>query len=248
MPFIINPPEEGKKFSTLNPNYEKESWSWNTLASTLEFSELRFAINDDFYFIYAMADKLTDFKNFKDMKAPWIPTLVTFPVARKDYEQYSKAAGKKVTVAQSRLEKVVCLLLEALDPTKSYSGELYLMDTNTLDQILTKTDKKGQPMSDEKVAGLLETCGSFEEVEAPEKIVDADVICPAQKARSGGFGTTVNMQPELEKLNDRIKFIASQIAQGTDLKLCTNVFELRSLILSQPEAMEIYQFCIELMK
>lgn len=247
MSFIFNAPENGAKFATLNPNYAKSDWSWLTLAATLEFSEFRFTSNDDFYFIFANATKLTDFKNFADLKAPWSECLVTFQVARKDYEQYQKAAGGKVTVKQSRLEKVVCMLLAGLDPAVCYSGELCLMDTSTLDNIVSGLDKKGVQMSEEKIAGLLETIGTFEIVEAPEKITDADVGVPAQKNGSGSYSKG---QTELEKLNDRLKFLSIHIKVVMPDVAITNVSELTQVLknASQPEVTEIYLTCLELMK
>jgi len=195
---FYNAPKDGAKFSSV------AFTDMTSVNSEIKFDELRFIADDDFYHLYLNAHKFTDLVKVGDKDWKFTEQLTSFKIARKNYEKWSQKEQKKLATEQSRVEKLVCKILDDLDGNQTYSGFLQLQDGNGIDAILTGT-QNGKDVS-AMVPMLLETYGSFEVTEA-SKISDADVVAP--KKSSGSYGAKA--QTELEKLNDRLNFIRTQL-------------------------------------
>jgi len=193
-----NAPKDGAKFSSV------AFTDMNSVNSEIQFDELRFTSDDEFYHLYFNATKFGDIVKVGDKDWKFTEQLTSIKIARKNYEKWSSKEGKKVPTEQSRVEKLVCKIFDDLDSTVSYQGFLQLQDGNGIDAILTGT-MNGKDVS-AMVPTLLETYASFTPTDA-NKITDADVVAP--KKSGGSYGAKA--QTELEKLNDRLSFIRTQL-------------------------------------
>ena len=238
MPGWYNAPKDGAKFASIAFS------DFASVNTQIEFDELRFTRDDDFYYLFFHATKVTDIVKMGDKDWKWKEELGTLKIARKDYEKWNSKEQKKIPTAQSRVEKLVCKLLEDKEPAETYKGFLQLQDGNGIDAILTGT-QNGKDIT-AMVPMLMETYASFEVCD-PDKIADSDVGVPAKKSGGGGYGA--KSQTELEKLNDRFSFIKAQLKIVTDTEV-TTVADICEVLKGEKSdlAVAVYATCIELMK
>jgi hypothetical protein len=244
MAAFYNEGKDGSKFATIAIT------DWSTVNSSVEFDELRFASDDDFYYLFAQATKFTDVLKVGDKDWKFSPQLVTFSAARKTVQKWNKAEGKKVDTPQSDVERLVCFLLDKLDAEKAYGGFISLQNTNFIKTAIEGKDAQGKDVPEVVREQILGTLGSLYEVET-ELIPKDDIKVPAKKAWGNGGSKG---QTELEKLGDRLTFIAGQLkASGIEYEV-KSVYDLAPEKLAKdcPKDAEkvqlIYAFCIELMK
>jgi hypothetical protein len=197
-------PKEGQKYAMIG------SSNWSDTASKVEFDELGFISEDDFYHVYAYATKFKGIASFGDKSWEFKPQLVKFRVARKDHEKEDKEK-KKVVVTQSRLEKWICSLFGRLEEGKIYSGFINLQDDEFCLTLATGIDHNTGNQIPEEVLRQMEKMQAYVvEVTEPKHVLAEDIEIP--KGKKGGFGYGGSKgQTELEKLNDRVAFICQQL-------------------------------------
>lgn len=200
MTLFYNEPKDSK-FATVAIT------DWTAVNSNVDFDELRFASNDEFYFVYMHATKFTDVIKIGDKDWKWTPQLVMIEVARKDVEKWNPKEKKKILTAQSSTEKLVCKMLDDLDSTLCYKGTMVLQESNFNLAILTGKDAQGKDIPEAMIEMLLAPLFNFDLVEESSLIPVDDVKVKERKAWSGGKAG----QTELEKLNDRFTFIKEQL-------------------------------------
>lgn len=205
MAVLFNPPKEGSKFSSFYV------MNWEEINSPIEFSELRFCKDDDYYYIYAFVTKFQDIIKAKEKEWKFSPQLMSFEVARKPVSRNGKEAS------QFAVEKLVCYALDRLDEAKSYKGNLCLQQAGFIATVVDGVDMQGKSVPDAVREQIAATVYSFEETEAKE--ISAEDV----KAKKAWFKSAGKVQTEYEKLGDRLKFVADQ------LKLAGCELEIKSL-------------------
>jgi len=241
--FWFMPPKEGQKFASAGCS------DWADAYSKLEFTELAFCKDDDFYHVYAHATKFTEIQDFNDKKWKFEPCCIKFRVAKKDYQKEDKEKNK-VDVKQSRLEKWICHLFTGLVEGQVYSGFINLQDDLYCDLFVSGKDIDGKPIDPMVLTQMQKMSVALNLVESPVHITADDVKVPAGK--SGGFtkGGGRPAQAESEKLADRMKFVCEQVnAMGEGVPV-ENLAQLSDLILTAPNKnaiREVFNLCTALM-
>jgi hypothetical protein len=202
MPFWYNEKAEGSKFNSV------ACTDWATLNSNLNFDELAVKSDDEFHHLFGWCVSATDIIKMGEKNFKWEPQLLTFKIARKNYEKYDRTLKKRVPAEQSSTEKMFCKLLESLNLEKVYKAKLSLQYNNIVEMVLTEKDGSGQVLPESMVSVLAANFLVVSEVSEPEHIKLDELTLPAKGNWSGGGSKG---QTEYEKLNDRFKFISEQI-------------------------------------
>lgn len=241
--FWYNAPKDGSKYASLGCN------SWAEVNSKVEFKELGFCSDDDFYYVFTYATKFTDVGKIGDKDFKLEPQLLTFKVARKDYQKWDSKEKKQVPAQQSRVEKWVCKIFSSLEQGSIYKGEIHLQDCGLIDAFITGIDSSGKPVDPLSLEFMQSNMKRFELVDASEHVLADDIKTPEGKSGWSGKGGA-KAQSELEKLNDRTAFLLSQVNQidaSLDVK---NIYELAKAMDEGKNSLlgTVYGICCELMK
>jgi len=145
----------------------------STLDFRIDFSEFRFAIQDGIYTCYAVAIAKPEgvaplAENKGDKWEPTYPLKVWFNLT-----------------GDTDPEKAAIKAIEALDPSKCYSGFLSVQNTPFAGNIASGKKADGSDLPPEMLAMLLEGLGSFKECTASE-IKDSDVVAVKKQSYGGG--------------------------------------------------------------
>jgi len=181
--------------------------NWAEANSRIEFEELAFYKNDDFYHVFAYATAFTEIAVFGDKNWTFQPQFIKFKFATKDYQKEDKDKNK-VDVKQSRLEKWLCSLFDELEEGKFFKGWLNLKDDPYCDIFVSK-ELKGIPIDQSVLSQMMMMSVEMEEI-TPSKLTAEDITVTSS---SGGFGGKgfARGQSELEKIEDRLKFLLKQV-------------------------------------
>lgn len=235
-------PKEGQKYANIGCS------GWNEANSRIEFDELVFIKDDDFYHVFAYATAFTEIQNFNNKSWKFEPQLVKFRVARKDYQKEDRDKNK-VDVKQSRLEKWLCSLFQESEEGLVYRGWINLKDDSYCDLFVTK-ELKGIPIDDVVLKQMMAMSLEWELLtEPPTKInLEEDIKLPNGK---GGYGKEyAKTQTESQKLSDRVKFVCEQFTLATEEPI-TNLNEIRLLLADDKKrgmAVSLLEICSALIK
>ncbi|WP_375501671.1 hypothetical protein [uncultured Nostoc sp.] len=223
---------------------------WANAYSMLEFTELGFCKDDDFYHLFAYAKKFTEINKYGDNNWKFEPQLIKMKVARKDYQKENKDKVK-TDVKQSRLEKWICFMLDKLDDNQFYSGFISLKDDSMCETFITGLGMRGENIDAAVLAQMMSMSVSLLPLlEPPIHISTEDVQAPNYKNKgSGGFGGKP-VQTEKEKLQDRLAFICEQVNKLSDGIPVENFAQLVDVIEASenPQGIkEIINLCTSLM-
>lgn len=205
-----NEAENGSKFAKMAVT------SWESISTKVDFTEVGIVQDDGFYYLYGHAVSCTDIVKVgaaKDWK--FEPQLLTFQIAKKDYEKTNYKTKAKEQIKQTSIEKVVCLAIAELDLEKVYSAKFSLQNSPQNEMILTG-ESDGEKLPEKMVKSWIKLIADFKEVAEPQIIKISELEAP--KGRSGSYPKA---QSEYEKCNDRLRFMCEQYAlvfPGTELK------------------------------
>ncbi len=242
--FWYQAPKEGQKYASIGCS------GWSEANSTIIFDELVYCQDDGFYYIFAYATKVTELQNFGNKDWKFEPQLLTFKVAKKDYEKQDKER-KTVKVQQSRLERWLCHTLSELEEGLAYKGWINLKDDPSCDYLVTK-NLNGVPIDGAIYQQMLSMNLEIEALTEPPKHinVEEDVKPPSGKGGFGKGGYGAKSQTEAEKLADRLAFVLGQVNQASDIKV-ENVGQLASLVSGtdsvSKELRYVFDLCVALM-
>ncbi|MBD2494997.1 hypothetical protein [Nostoc sp. FACHB-280] len=180
--FWFMAPKEGTKYASVGCS------DWSDAYSKLEFAELAFCQDDDFYHVYAYATKFTEIQDFNDKKWKFEPYHIKFKVAKRDYQKEDKDKNK-VEVKQSRLEKWICHLFTGLVEGAVYSGFINLQDDLYCDLFVTGKDIDGKDIDPMVLTQMQKMSVGLTLVESPTHILAEDLKVP--QGKGAYFGEAV---------------------------------------------------------
>ncbi|MDZ7968744.1 MAG: hypothetical protein RM368_27965 [Nostoc sp. DedSLP03] len=240
--FYYIEPKKDDKFALVG------SSDWTQVYSVIEFAELGFCSDDNFYHLFAYATRFTNINKFGDKNWEFEPQLIKMKVAKKDYQKEDKDKNK-VNVAQSRLEKWICWMLDARDPSVIYSGFIKLQDDPMCEMFLTGIGLAGEQIDETVLNQMLKMSAIFDPVAEPQYIKPEDVQPPKGFSNKGGYSGKP-AQTELERLRDRLAFVCEQINKMDDSIPVENLAQLAdvlSIAENKEEVQVVFDLCTSLM-
>ena len=205
MPFWYSVPSEGSEYSNL------ACTDFAGLNSSIKFEEVAFKSDDDFNYVFGYASDASDLIKVGDRDFKFTPQLITFKLAKKNYQKYDVKTKSKVDVEQSMIEKLMCQLLDELDFGNVYTGSMLIQTSNIITMLVTGKQLDGSPLPDGVKESMVNTYLSLKEIDEPKHIkVDALKLPEKKLWGSGG----AKAQSELEKLTDRLKKIFWELVQA----------------------------------
>ncbi|QLE54826.1 hypothetical protein [Nostoc sp. TCL26-01] len=222
---------------------------WHDANSKIEFSELGFCQDDDFYHVFAYATKFSEIQVFNDKNWKFEPQLVKFKVAKKDYQKEDREKNK-VDVKQSRLERWLCHLFNGLEEGVIYSGFINLKDDPYCDLFTKGVDFDGNPIDPLVLTQMLKMSVVIKPVESPEQIKPEDIKAPNSKSgfSKGGYSGKP-AQTELEKLSDRLSFVCSQVnamGEGVPVENLAQLADILATAANKKAIQEVFTLCTAL--
>lgn len=239
MPFWYNTPSEGSEFSNL------ACTDFAALNSIINFEEVAIKSDDNFNYVFGFANNASDLIKVGDKDFKFTPQLITFKLAKKNYQKYDVKTKAKVDVEQSLIEKLMCQLLDELEASKVYRGTMQLQTSGIVKMLVENVDTQGKELPGVVRESMSSSYLSVVEVLEP-KHIKIDALKLPEKKPWGGSGA--KEQTEYEKLTDRLKFVAEQLKleyPSKDIKSISDIHLLTSL---EPSASLTLQMCISLMK
>nr|MBD2342525.1 hypothetical protein [Calothrix sp. FACHB-156] len=235
-------PKENQKYASIGCS------DWSQLHTKFVFDELAFISDDNFYHVFAHATEISNIEDFNNRSWKFDKGLVKFRVAKKDYEKEDKEK-KKVAVAQSRLEKWVCKLFAEREEGVTYHGFINLQDDKYCELFVSGKDDDGSQIEPTMLARMEKMSATLEPVETVEHLSPEDFVLPTGKGgfSKGGFGG--KGQTELEKLNDRVAFICTQVNAMSDCPAISDLGQLADLLEIVPNKkaiQKVFDLCIAL--
>lgn len=175
------------------------------------------------------ATGITKYGAEKDWTMPSEVTLLK--IAHITYQKKDYKTKETTTVNPSECEKMYASLFENLDLSKVYSGSAWFTNSPQVKQINDGVSAKGKPLDNDIKESLLETYWSIEIVDEPEKLkVDGLEIPKSYSSYSGGRSS----QSESDKINDRLKFVITQLKTMFPDKEISTIQDI-SLLLNDPK-------------
>lgn len=227
MPVWYNPAVAPEKFSNIAIT------DFSNINSTIEFEELGIKSDDEFYYLFAYANKVTDILFTKGGKEwSYTPQLVKLKIARKDTEKTDWQTKQKVAVPQSTVEKFYCKVIDDLDLECIYSGSLRLQSIPQIEMVVTGS-AYGEPLSDEMIKMTILSMCQFLKIEETKHLNLDDLKLPTKTAYSR------SSQTEYNKLEDRIKFILANLKLLHPDKQLDTITDLHSLVNNEKESVTI---------
>ena len=209
MAIYFNKPKDGSEYASFSVP------DWSTVNSTIEFTELRWCSDEEYYYCYCFATKLTDFVFFDDKNYKFEPQKLAFKIARKTVKSWNSKTKTSEDRAQSEVEQLICRAFEELEEGKAYKGFLSLAASPFLSTALKGVDSQGKEIPDALREQILSTLYCFAET-AIEHIKDEDLKIDSKK--KGGYGS--KSETEEERLKGRLSFLSGQLAAaGLSYKL-----------------------------
>ena len=187
MSLWYNLPTKDSKFANLACS------DWSSINSKFDIAELAIKQDDSFYYLFAQATELTDVKFVKgERNWEFLPQLVQFKVARKDYEKYSMDEKKQIPVKQSMPEKFYCKCFETLDLEKIYAGKIYFQNIPQIEMAMN-----GE-LTEDMVTVTIQSMCKLSIVELPQFLKLNELEIP-----TSGFKSYSKTETEEERLNAR---------------------------------------------
>ncbi|MEH2172194.1 hypothetical protein [Nostoc sp.] len=240
--FYYIEPKKDDKFALVG------NTDWTQAYSIFEFAELGFCSDDTFYHLFAYATGFTGINKFSEKNWKFEPQLIKMKVARKNYQKEDKEKNK-VDVAQSRLEKWICWLLDSMDSSLIYSGFIKLQDDAMCDIFISGIGISGEQIDPTTLNQMLKMSAIFNPVAEPQYIKPEDVQLPKGFSNKGGYSGKP-AQTELERLRDRLAFVCEQINKMDDSIPVENLAQLAdvlSIAKNKEEVQVVFDLCTSLM-
>lgn len=192
-------------------------------AKKIKFSEAVVKVTDEKVTVFAFVEEIEgELKNLNDSKWVFTPQLCMFELLVKGYE-YS---GKKVDPTEGM--KIAIHAIAAMDG-KPFKGWFDLSKGKWDSEIIIDGKNEGEACTPELIAMVSKGAFKIEECELVEL---AKVAIPDVQNYKGGRGG--GGQKEADKLTDRLAFLKSQMAEGSDLRtLCESNGDPFQAIMSQ---------------
>ncbi|BDA70212.1 hypothetical protein CAL7716_043780 [Calothrix sp. PCC 7716] len=230
MPFWYNTPSEGSEYSNL------ACTDFANLNSLIKFDEVAFKSDDDFIYVFGYASDASDLIKVGDKDFKFTPQLITFKLAKKNYQKYDVKTKAKVDVEQSMIEKLMCQLLGELDFSDVYTGTMQLQTSNIINMLVTGKQLNGEPLPDVVKESMVSSYLSLKEIDEP-KHIKVDALKLPEKKSWGGNGAKA--QSELEKINDRLTFICNQLKVDYPSREFKSLSDIIVTLTMEPEAQKI---------
>lgn len=239
MPFWYNTPSEGSEYSNL------ACTDYAVLNSLIKFEEVAFKFDDDFNYVFGYASDASDLIKVGDRDFKFTPQLITFKLAKKDYQKYDVKTKSKVDVQQSMIEKLMCQLLGELDFGSVYAGTMQLQTSSIINMLVTGKQLNGDPLPDAVKESMVSSYLSLKEIDEPKHIKVDALKLPEKKQWSGGG---VKAQSEHEKLTDRLKFITEQLKIEYPSQNLVSLSDIHLLTQLEPTANLTIELALKLIR
>lgn len=167
----------------------------------IDVMELRFQVTDTAVHLFIAAHDISAGKKPDNWKSG---QLVYMTINKTKYRHYDLKESKAVEREVTLQEKLFTKHFETLDPDKTYSGFLVF---NSMPAMLEQIEAGTLTLEQLQMVVL-------KEVAEPKLLPET---LPTPKNGGRGYGGGSKGQTELEKLNDRVKFISEAIKPDSEI-------------------------------
>lgn len=239
MPFWYNTPSEGSEYSNL------ACTDFATLNSIINFEEVGIKADDDFNYVFGYASNASDLIKVGDKDFKFTPQLITFKIAKKNYQKYDVKTKSKVDIEQSLIEKLMCQLISELDANKVYRGTMQLQTSGIVKMLVENTDTQGKELPGVVRESMINSYLSLVEVFEPKYIKIDALKLPEKKSWGNG---SAKLQTEYEKLTDRLKFITEQLKVEYPSQNLVSLSDIHLLTQLEPAANLTIELALKLIR
>ncbi|TWH55511.1 hypothetical protein CAL7102_03655 [Dulcicalothrix desertica PCC 7102] len=139
----------------------------------------------------------------------------------------------------------MCQLLDELDFGNVYTGTMQLQTSNIINMLVTGKQLNGEPLPDVVKESMVNSYLSLKEIDEPKHIKVDALKLPEKKSWGGGGAKG---QTELEKLNDRLFFICTQLSVDYPSRQFKSLSDVLVTVGLEPDAKKMFDLAIELIR